>query len=212
MTGQLKILETLPVKNGLQVWGDGHRKLVEPCLNSDVEWVQRELDVPVEAINSTLEADLVAPYQVRAALEAEQEGFDAVVLGCKLEPGVQAAKEACRIPVVSELEAALHVACMVARRFSLLIPGRGPADTNVLWELVAEDSYAAERLIDERCWRSGENVRRTRISGIEGLGRLARPADEARLRAVSETDSDPEVRNVAMRQIAASNRGDGSGE
>ena len=87
-----------------------------------------------------------------------------------------------------------------------------PAGADVLWELVAEDSYAAERLADERRWRNGENVRHVRISAVEALGRLARPADGLRLAALAETDSDPEVRSVAMRQIAASNRGDGSGE
>src|SRR5689334_15429384 len=126
----------MTVKDGMRSWGAVHRELVASCLSRDVEWVQRDVDVPVAAISSKFECDLAAPQQAQAAWDAEREGFHAAVLGCLFQPGVTAARELCTIPIVSDLEAALHVASLVARKFSFVKPCRGPADTHLLREII----------------------------------------------------------------------------
>jgi allantoin racemase len=82
-------------------------------------------DVPVTSVQNRHDADIVAAAHTRAALRAEAEGFDAVAMGCLGEPGVTTAKEMVRIPVIGEAQASMHMAALVARRFSFVGPDHG---------------------------------------------------------------------------------------
>jgi len=55
---------------------------------------------------------------LRAVREAEEGGFDAVMLGCASEPGLRAAVNAARIPVVGPFGAALHISGLLGRRLA----------------------------------------------------------------------------------------------
>lgn len=55
-----------------------------------------------------------------SALRAEREGYDAVAIGCFLDPVLDELKEALDIPVVGMAETALHLACTLGRRFAVL--------------------------------------------------------------------------------------------
>jgi allantoin racemase len=80
-------------------------------------------DAPVAAVETKHDADLVAALHTEAALRAEAEGFDAVAMGCLAEPGVAAAKEMLKIPVIGESQAAMTMASLLARRFCFVGPG-----------------------------------------------------------------------------------------
>jgi len=51
---------------------------------------------------------------------AEQEGFDAVVIGAIQDPALQIAKSIVDIPVLGYGEVSMHVACLVGERFSVM--------------------------------------------------------------------------------------------
>jgi allantoin racemase len=53
-------------------------------------------------------------------LAERAEEFDGVVLACFGDPGLYAARELCRVPVVGIAEAAMLTACTVAHRFSVV--------------------------------------------------------------------------------------------
>ena len=55
-----------------------------------------------------------------AALTAEQDGFDAMTIGCNLDIGLRPARSIANIPVVSVTESSMHVACMLGRRFAFI--------------------------------------------------------------------------------------------
>ncbi len=68
---------------------------------------------------------LAAHQVIRLSVNAEREGFDAVVIGCFYDPGLRVARELVRIPVVGVSEATLHVAAMLsAGKFSILVGSR----------------------------------------------------------------------------------------
>ncbi|MFO1056505.1 MAG: aspartate/glutamate racemase family protein [Dongiaceae bacterium] len=71
-------------------------------------------------IESDLDIALSQPETVRAAIEAERDGIDACIVACFSDPGVAAAREAVAIPVIGEGQAALHLAAMLAGRFSVI--------------------------------------------------------------------------------------------
>jgi allantoin racemase len=65
--------------------------------------------------------EVVAGYElVKMVQEARDEGYDAIVIACYSDPGIVAAKEICDFPVVGIAEAAMHMACMLGRKFTVL--------------------------------------------------------------------------------------------
>ena len=57
--------------------------------------------------------------------EAEQQGFDATVIGCFYDVGLQAAREvAKRMAVVAPCEAAVHMAATLGHKFSIIVGRR----------------------------------------------------------------------------------------
>ena len=75
-----------------------------------------------EVIESLYDEALLAPWNVEMSVEAERRGFDAVITGCVGDPGVDAAREMVRIPVIGPGQAALHTAAMLGHTFSVLSP------------------------------------------------------------------------------------------
>jgi allantoin racemase len=58
-------------------------------------------------------------------VEAEKNGFDAAVVGCCLDPGVDIVRELVKIPVVGAGEATFYTAAMLtAGKFSVIVPDR----------------------------------------------------------------------------------------
>jgi allantoin racemase len=80
---------------------------------------------------------LETPALVKKIIEAELDGFDAVVQTDAFDPGVEAARLAVRIPVVGSLRASCHFAATLCDRFGLTVP----LDSYVpyVWRLV--ESY-----------------------------------------------------------------------
>ena len=70
----------------------------------------RSLENGPASVESAVDEVLAAPGVVDAALRAENEGANAVVIDCMLDPGLDAAREAVGIPVIGCGEAALKAA------------------------------------------------------------------------------------------------------
>jgi allantoin racemase len=126
MSAKIRICATIPHAEGLERWGPAHEEMIAGIAHEGLEVVMVDLpDVPVTSVRNRHDADIVAAAHTRAALRAEAEGFDAVAMGCLGEPGVAAAKEMVQIPVIGEAQAAMHMAALVARRFSFVGPDHG---------------------------------------------------------------------------------------
>ena len=72
------------------------------------------------SIESAVEEYLCIPSMMRRAVELEQEGWDALILGCYGDPGLDAMRELLSIPVVGPGEATALVAASLGHRFSIL--------------------------------------------------------------------------------------------
>jgi len=65
---------------------------------------------------------LETPALVKKAIEAEQQGFDAVMQSNTFDPGVEASRLAVRIPVIGLLRASLHFTASICDRFGIIVP------------------------------------------------------------------------------------------
>lgn len=136
----------IAVRAGLESWGAVTRELVDEIVAPDVEVTIRDLpEAPVTSIMSARDHDLVAPYNVQAAIQAERDGFDAITTGCLLDPGIEAMKAAVdKLIVVGDCEAVMHLGSMLGRRISVLLPNKtraGLITFNVFEDLVRKYGF-----------------------------------------------------------------------
>lgn len=72
------------------------------------------------AIESALDEAACVPPMLAMVREARDRGYDAVVIACFSDPGLDAAREATDLPVVGIQDAAMHLATQIGYRFSVL--------------------------------------------------------------------------------------------
>ncbi|MFC1917979.1 aspartate/glutamate racemase family protein [Chloroflexota bacterium] len=59
---------------------------------------------------------LQSQYFVEGVIQAEKEGNDAAIIGCYFDPGLEAAREVVKIPVLGIAEASMSVATLLTRK------------------------------------------------------------------------------------------------
>jgi allantoin racemase len=72
------------------------------------------------AIESALDEAACVPPMLELVRAAAGRGYDAVVIACFSDPGLDAAREATDLPVVGIQDAAMHLAAQIGYRFSVL--------------------------------------------------------------------------------------------
>ena len=103
-------------KAEVQRRGDLLKKYAAPGTETGIE------DVPEgpASIESMYEEYLSIPATVRRAISLEEEGWDAIILGCYGDPGLDALRELISIPVVGPGEATALMAASLGHRFSII--------------------------------------------------------------------------------------------
>ncbi len=81
---------------------------------------QEFIDRGPPSIESEFDEAMAIPDTLRAAVEAEQSGADAIVIDCLGDPGVKAARELVSIPVVGPGTTSMHWAAQLGGPFSVV--------------------------------------------------------------------------------------------
>jgi allantoin racemase len=77
-----------------------------------------------ETIESAYDEAHAVPPTLELVKRANEERYDAAILACFSDPGLDAAKEISEIPVIGIEEATLHIAAMLGAKFTVLTPRR----------------------------------------------------------------------------------------
>lgn len=85
-----------------------------------VTFSQVGLESGPASIEGAFDDALSAVGIVTRAIEAEQEGIDAVIVDCMGDPGLDAAREAVSIPVLGPGETTMHIAALLGHKFSVV--------------------------------------------------------------------------------------------
>lgn len=72
------------------------------------------------SIESAYEEILAIPPTLDLVMACENEGYDAAIIGCFGDPGLDAARELVRMPVVGPCESSMLLAAGLGHRFSIL--------------------------------------------------------------------------------------------
>lgn len=102
-------------------------KVMEGMAIQRQQWARPDVEievVPIErgpfSMEFATEEVLAGPYILEAVRKAENDGVDAVVLDCCVDPVLRAARETVRIPVMAPAHSGLHVASMLGYRIAIL--------------------------------------------------------------------------------------------
>ncbi len=118
-----------------------------PGARADTELSVALLDKGPASIESRYDETVAVPGVVGRVIEAEKDGVEAVIIDCMADPGLEAAREMVSIPVIGPGETAMHVASMLAYRFSVITVLDSAAP---MFELQAARIGVAERLASVR--------------------------------------------------------------
>jgi len=136
------------------------------------------VDVPEgpASIESAYEEALCVPATIELILKCERDGFDAAIIGCFGDPGLEAARELARMPVVGPCESSLLLAAGLGHKFSILTI----VDSMVAGqELLAYKAGVREKLASVRATGIPvldlmKDVEKTKARLIEVAGRCVR--------------------------------------
>lgn len=157
------------------------------------------LSTPV-SIEGSLDEALAVPDMLSEIRKGEEQGVDAYVIACFDDPGLHAAREVAKGPVIGICQAAVQVAMTISRRFSIVttLPRSVPIIEDIVQAYGAghhcravhaidlpvlgleEDPETAERLLIEAIERARvEDRAETIILGCAGMSRLCERLTEA---------------------------------
>lgn len=105
---------------GTDDYDDIIQETLAPATRPDTEIVIRHLDGAPRNIDYYVPKHLAEVEILKSARSAEQEGFDAFVIGCCYDPGLTQARELLSIPVIGPLEASVLLARLFGHRFAVI--------------------------------------------------------------------------------------------
>jgi allantoin racemase len=100
--------------------GDDRRSYLQSKASPGIEIGNIDRKDGLQTIESMYEEYLYIPVMIESVLQAEREGYAAVITGCAGDPGLDAARELVRIPVTGPGESGMLLANMLGFRFSVL--------------------------------------------------------------------------------------------
>jgi len=96
------------------------RDVVLKIKHSDTEVEVMSPDSGPIAIDSSYDEAYAVPATLEVVKKANNRGFDAIILGCFCDAGVEAAREISDIPVIAMEEATLALAITLGNKFSIM--------------------------------------------------------------------------------------------
>jgi allantoin racemase len=95
---------------------------VELCFPDDYPGAKLSLDLGARNEVPGIYHVLQTPAIIRKIVWAEKNGYDAVVQSNTFDPGVEAARQTVRIPVIGVFRTALHAATVLSNSIAIIVP------------------------------------------------------------------------------------------
>lgn len=123
---------------------------IAPFARPDLVFSQSELDIGPPSIECEFDEALAVPDTIAKAIAAEQNGADAIIIDCVGDPGLQAVREAVRIPVLGPGETTMHWAAMLGHCFSIVtvLESVKPMLTGMTRRYGVDSKFASCRVVD----------------------------------------------------------------
>ena len=123
---------------------------VASLMSDELKITQSLIKTGPASIESEFDEALSIPGTIAAAIKAEKEGADAIIIDCMGDPGLKPVREVVSIPVIGPSEMAMHLAAMLGHRFSIVtvLDSVVPMLENLAKVYAVKDKLASVRVID----------------------------------------------------------------
>lgn len=105
------------------IWNEGAVKEMEKYKDKDTKIDISAIEQGAESIENFFDEAWCNLPTLKEVLKAEKEGYDGVIIYCYGDPGLKAAKEGVKIPVVGLGEVSAYVASLLGRKFGVITAG-----------------------------------------------------------------------------------------
>lgn len=99
---------------------DAREKMLRAALSSDASVSVDCIRKGPDELDCNTDEAFAAPEMVKESIKAEKEGYDAIVIYCFSDVGIDAIRENVRIPVIGPGEVSLEAASMLCSRITVL--------------------------------------------------------------------------------------------
>lgn len=99
---------------------DARERMLKAALSSDAEVSVDCIKKGPDELDCNTDEAFAAAEMVKESIRAEKEGYDAIVIYCFSDVGIDAIRENVRIPVIGPGETSLAAASMICNRFTVL--------------------------------------------------------------------------------------------
>lgn len=132
------------------------------------------------AIESAYDEAVCVPYVLKLVEQAAADGYDAAILACFSDPGLEPAREMTDMLVMGIEETSMHVAAMLGAKFTVLTLNRErvPHKAKEARRFMLENALASVRPLDMSVAETDAEPERTRARICE-VARLAKEEDGA---------------------------------
>jgi allantoin racemase len=129
---KIRVINPIPEGVGISTEGDIARLKAAERPGTEISVAYIKSGKPY--IIGDYEDSLAVPGTIQAAIQAEREGMDAIIINCTADTGVSACRECVTIPVVTAMETSMYLAAQLSHKFSVLTFSN---DTIVRYESMA---------------------------------------------------------------------------
>lgn len=160
MPEKLRILWINPV--GTDIYDDHINKILDSVKRPDVTVEVVHLPKGPKHLEYWSNISVIISDLFQTVYDAEQKGYDAVVIGCFADPGLRGARELVNIPVIGPGEACMHVASTLGHKFSIIATDKKASSIleDFLYNYGLEKKLASIRVVGFTPLRMAEEPRK----------------------------------------------------
>ncbi|WDV48031.1 aspartate/glutamate racemase family protein [Clostridiaceae bacterium M8S5] len=95
------------------------------------KWVDKDTEISVsslkdgpKALESDIDTAYAIPYIAKVAVEAEEEGYDGILISCFDDPGLEAIREIINIPIIGAFNSSMSVCVHLLGKICIVSPSK----------------------------------------------------------------------------------------
>ncbi|MEM2915104.1 MAG: aspartate/glutamate racemase family protein [Candidatus Bathyarchaeia archaeon] len=115
----MKICAIIPILKN-KIFEDITYRELKAAARPDVEITVESIERGPASIESMYDDEMSVEPVLEKVKEAEKKGFDAVIIDCMLDPGLEAAREIVDIPVIGPCQSSMAIASTLGDKFGMV--------------------------------------------------------------------------------------------